>query len=116
MPITSSNPLTSRLKDILQVSTLPNGIRVATESTPGHFASVGIYVNAGSRYEHSKTMGASHLLDRMSYCVSPIDPCIYNAHSSVTDARPARIEQRSSLRKRSLLWAVNLAALQVEKP
>jgi processing peptidase subunit alpha len=55
---------------VLQVTTLPDGLRVATESMPGHFAALGVYANAGSRYEHAQTMGASHLLDRMSYCVN----------------------------------------------
>ncbi|OAX40063.1 hypothetical protein K503DRAFT_738210 [Rhizopogon vinicolor AM-OR11-026] len=51
----------------LQITTLPNKIRVATESTPGHFSSVGLYVDAGSRYEDSLTSGVSHFLDRMAF-------------------------------------------------
>ncbi|KIJ66235.1 hypothetical protein HYDPIDRAFT_86328 [Hydnomerulius pinastri MD-312] len=51
----------------LQITTLPNKIRVATESTPGHFSSVGLYIDAGSRYEDPSTSGASHFLDRMAF-------------------------------------------------
>ncbi|KAG0700648.1 Metalloenzyme, LuxS/M16 peptidase-like protein [Suillus ampliporus] len=51
----------------LQITTLPNKIRVATESTPGHFSSLGLYVDAGSRYEDSSTSGVSHFLDRMAF-------------------------------------------------
>ncbi|KAH7930934.1 hypothetical protein BV22DRAFT_1077511 [Leucogyrophana mollusca] len=51
----------------LQITTLPNKIRVATESTPGHFSSVGLYVDAGSRYENASTSGVSHFLDRMAF-------------------------------------------------
>ncbi|KAI6153866.1 Metalloenzyme, LuxS/M16 peptidase-like protein [Pisolithus tinctorius] len=51
----------------LKITTLPNKIRVATESTPGHFASVGLYIDAGSRYEDPSTSGASHFLDRMAF-------------------------------------------------
>ncbi|KAI0800639.1 Metalloenzyme, LuxS/M16 peptidase-like protein [Fomes fomentarius] len=51
----------------VQITTLPNGIRVATESTPGHFSSVGLYVDAGSRYETPSTSGVSHFLDRMAF-------------------------------------------------
>ncbi|KAF9225501.1 hypothetical protein BS17DRAFT_801520 [Gyrodon lividus] len=51
----------------LQITTLPNKIRVATESTPGHFSSVGLYIDAGSRYEVPSTSGASHFLDRMAF-------------------------------------------------
>ncbi|KAJ7170169.1 mitochondrial processing peptidase [Mycena filopes] len=50
-----------------QITTLPNGIRVATRSTPGHFSSVGLYVDAGSRYETPSNSGASHFLDRMAF-------------------------------------------------
>ncbi|KAF7968119.1 hypothetical protein HWV62_20103 [Athelia sp. TMB] len=51
----------------VQITTLPNKIRVATESTPGHFSSVGLYVDAGSRYETPSTSGVSHFLDRMAF-------------------------------------------------
>lgn len=52
-----------------QVTTLPNKIRVATESAPGHFSSVGLYIDAGSRYETPETSGVSHFLDRMAFKV-----------------------------------------------
>jgi len=51
----------------VQITTLPNKLRVATESTPGHFSSVGLYVDAGSRYETPSTSGVSHFLDRMAF-------------------------------------------------
>ncbi|KAJ7754934.1 Metalloenzyme, LuxS/M16 peptidase-like protein [Mycena maculata] len=51
----------------VQLTTLPNKIRVATESTPGHFSSVGLYIDAGSRYETPSTSGASHFLDRLAF-------------------------------------------------
>ncbi|KAF8640348.1 hypothetical protein AX17_000020 [Amanita inopinata Kibby_2008] len=51
----------------VQITTLPNKIRVATENTPGHFSSVGLYTDAGSRYETAETSGVSHFLDRMAF-------------------------------------------------
>ncbi|CCM04458.1 uncharacterized protein FIBRA_06638 [Fibroporia radiculosa] len=51
----------------VQITTLPNKIRVATESTPGHFSSVGLYVDTGSRYETPSTSGVSHFLDRLAF-------------------------------------------------
>ncbi|KAI0033969.1 mitochondrial processing peptidase [Vararia minispora EC-137] len=51
----------------VQVTTLPNKLRVATEQTPGHFSSVGLYVDTGSRFETQTTMGVSHFLDRMAF-------------------------------------------------
>ncbi|KAH9932027.1 Metalloenzyme, LuxS/M16 peptidase-like protein [Epithele typhae] len=52
---------------LVQITTLPNGIRVATESTPGHFSSLGLYVDAGCRYETSSNLGVSHFIDRMAF-------------------------------------------------
>ncbi|KAJ9122120.1 hypothetical protein QFC24_004347 [Naganishia onofrii] len=52
---------------ISRVTTLPNKIRVATETTPGHFQALGVYIDAGSRYESKDTSGVSHLMDRMAF-------------------------------------------------
>ena len=49
------------------VSTLANGIRVASENIPGHFASVGVYVDAGSRYENPDFSGLSHFNEKLAY-------------------------------------------------
>ncbi len=54
------------------ITTLPNKIRVATECTPGHFSTVGLYIDAGSRYETPLTSGVSHFLDRMAFKVRTI--------------------------------------------
>lgn len=51
----------------VQLTTLPNKIRVATETTPGHFGALGVYVDAGSRYESPRLSGCSHILDRMAW-------------------------------------------------
>ncbi|EJD54511.1 mitochondrial processing peptidase [Auricularia subglabra TFB-10046 SS5] len=50
-----------------QVTTLPNKLRVATQNSPGHFSSVGLFVHVGSRHEHPGTFGAAHFLDRLAY-------------------------------------------------
>ncbi|KAB8243189.1 peptidase M16 inactive domain-containing protein [Aspergillus flavus] len=50
-----------------QITTLPNGIRVATESLPGPFSGVGVYVDAGSRYEDESLRGVSHIMDRLAF-------------------------------------------------
>ncbi|KAI9475429.1 MAG: Metalloenzyme, LuxS/M16 peptidase-like protein [Benjaminiella poitrasii] len=52
---------------LCKITTLPNGIRVASENTPGHFSAVGVYVDAGSRYETAATRGVSHILDRLAF-------------------------------------------------
>ncbi|KAI1931747.1 Mitochondrial-processing peptidase subunit alpha [Ophidiomyces ophidiicola] len=50
-----------------RVTQLPNGLRVATESLPGPFAGVGVYVDAGSRYENDSLRGVSHIIDRLAF-------------------------------------------------
>ena len=55
---------------LTEVTRLPNQLRVATKATPGHFASVGVYIDAGSRYETPLFAGVSHVLDRMAFKVS----------------------------------------------
>lgn len=53
----------------VQITTLPNKIRVASEAVPGHFSGVGLFVDAGSRYETKEDSGVSHFLDRMAFKV-----------------------------------------------
>ncbi|KAL2169764.1 hypothetical protein VTG60DRAFT_5660 [Thermothelomyces hinnuleus] len=50
-----------------RVTTLPNGIRVASEDLPDAFSGVGIYIDAGSRYENESLRGASHIMDRLAF-------------------------------------------------
>lgn len=45
-------------------------MRVVTESTPGHFHAVGVYIDAGSRFETRERSGVSHLIDRLAFKVS----------------------------------------------
>ena len=52
----------------MQVTTLPNGLRVASESTPfAETASVGVWIDAGSRYETDDNNGAAHFLEHMAF-------------------------------------------------
>lgn len=64
--------LSTTLEPAFQQTTLPNKLRVATQNAPGHFASVGVFVDAGPRYEHAATYGASHFIDRMAYKVRTV--------------------------------------------
>lgn len=78
---TSLPPLDLPLKDITlppplpdrvepgktKITTLQNGIRIASEPSVGPAASIGLYVNSGSIYETPASFGASHLLERMAF-------------------------------------------------
>jgi processing peptidase subunit beta len=50
------------------VSTLPNGLTVATESHPhAQTATVGVWIDAGSRAETDATNGTAHFLEHMAF-------------------------------------------------
>lgn len=52
----------------LKISTLGNGLTVATEAIPGvATASVGVWVGAGSRNERAEEHGLSHLIEHMAF-------------------------------------------------
>ncbi|XP_071724748.1 mitochondrial-processing peptidase subunit alpha-like [Rutidosis leptorrhynchoides] len=50
-----------------QITTLSNGVRIATETSAIPTASIGVYVNCGSIYESPLLPGVSHLLERMAF-------------------------------------------------
>ncbi|GKU97286.1 hypothetical protein SLEP1_g10453 [Rubroshorea leprosula] len=51
-----------------RVTTLPNGLRVATESSlASRSATVGVWIDAGSRFETDETNGTAHFLEHMIF-------------------------------------------------
>lgn len=51
-----------------EVSTLSNGLTVATEAQPhAQTATVGVWIDAGSRAETDKTSGTAHFLEHMAF-------------------------------------------------
>uniref|UniRef100_A0A0E0PQ60 Mitochondrial-processing peptidase subunit alpha n=1 Tax=Oryza rufipogon TaxID=4529 RepID=A0A0E0PQ60_ORYRU len=50
-----------------KITTLPNGIKIASETSPIPAVSVGLYIDCGSVYETSSSSGTSHLLERMAF-------------------------------------------------
>ena len=63
----TSTPPARDPAELDEITTLPNGIRVATEALPGHFSGIGVYVDAGSRYENGALRGVSHIADRLAF-------------------------------------------------
>lgn len=52
----------------LNVSTLPNGLRIASLDMPGlETAAVGLYVDTGSRFEPAPAHGVAHMLEHMVF-------------------------------------------------
>ncbi|XP_057956573.1 probable mitochondrial-processing peptidase subunit beta, mitochondrial [Malania oleifera] len=51
-----------------RTTTLPNGLRIATESTlASRTATVGVWIDAGSRFETDETNGTAHFLEHMIF-------------------------------------------------
>ncbi|RHY33139.1 hypothetical protein DYB32_001822 [Aphanomyces invadans] len=50
-----------------EVTTLANGLRVASEGGHGETATVGVWIGAGSRYETEANNGAAHFLEHMAF-------------------------------------------------
>jgi predicted Zn-dependent peptidase len=64
--ITNNHPSTTR------VTTLPNGLRVATDTIPGsQTVSLGIWTNCGARNEKAPVNGVAHLLEHMLFKGTP---------------------------------------------
>lgn len=50
------------------ISTLDSGLRVASETVVGsETATVGVWIDAGSRYETAQNNGAAHFLEHMAF-------------------------------------------------
>lgn len=52
-----------------QVTTLDSGLRIATEDSGAATATVGLWIDAGSRYENDKNNGVAHFLEHMAFKV-----------------------------------------------
>lgn len=57
----------TKLNGNIEMTSLQNGARVLTDSTPGHFTALGAYITAGSRFEDPDKSGLSHVMDRMAW-------------------------------------------------
>ncbi|KAH7512958.1 mitochondrial-processing peptidase subunit alpha [Ziziphus jujuba] len=53
--------------DSTSITTLPNGVKIASQTSATPAASIGLYVDCGSIYETPVSLGASHLLERMAF-------------------------------------------------
>ena len=63
-----SSPLPSPAREAVQVTTLPNGLRVVTEHMPQlDTAALGVWIAAGTRHEQQGEQGLAHLLEHMAF-------------------------------------------------
>ena len=58
-----------------QVTQLPNGLRVGSETAPfAETATVGVWIDAGSRYETDANNGSAHFLEHMAFKGTRVGP------------------------------------------
>ena len=50
-----------------RITKLQNGFTIASESTPQQTATVGVWIDAGSRFEHEGNNGVAHFLEHMAF-------------------------------------------------
>lgn len=69
----SKLPPTQNLKScpFTNVSTLSNGFRIASQNLQSETATVGIWIDAGSRFENEATNGTAHFLEHISFKGTP---------------------------------------------
>ena len=53
-----------------RVTCLENGLRVASEDSGLSTCTVGLWIDAGSRYENEKNNGTAHFLEHMAFKAS----------------------------------------------
>jgi len=57
-----------------RVTTLPNGLRIASEPKFGQFCTVGVAIDSGSRYEVALPSGVTHFVDKIAFGQTPKYP------------------------------------------
>ncbi|CAI5939935.1 unnamed protein product [Closterium sp. NIES-64] len=71
IPITVDHSAALGLIPATRVTTLSNGLRVASEANPNpnapKTATIGVWIDAGSRYESEATNGTAHFLEHMIF-------------------------------------------------
>lgn len=50
-----------------EITTLPNGLRVASEKRFGQFCTIGVIIESGPRYEVAYPSGLSHFLEKLAF-------------------------------------------------
>ncbi len=72
--MTKLGPLGEYLLNVppTEVSVMDNGMRVATENSGGATATVGLWIDTGSRYETAANNGVAHFLEHMAFKVRPL--------------------------------------------
>ena len=92
------------------MTTLDSGLRVASETNPfTETATVGVWIDAGSRYENDANNGAAHFLEHMAFKGTKVKDLMLSIHfhailaaleENVVHVSEGRLIQKLSL----VLW------------
>ena len=63
----SEDVLSKHVNNTTQITTLPNGLRVATSERHGSMCSIGAVVSTGCRHEAAYQSGVSHFLEKLAF-------------------------------------------------
>jgi mitochondrial-processing peptidase subunit beta len=78
-----------------RITTLKNGFRVATEANANnHTATVGMWIDAGSRFETAEDNGVAHFLEHMAFKVLPFDLGIFNLTQGTKTRSQVQLEKQ----------------------
>nr|CAI5843218.1 unnamed protein product [Callosobruchus analis] len=81
---------------VTEVTTLSNGLRVASENRFGEFCTVGVIIDSGSRYEVAYPSGISHFLEKLAFNSTKQYPnrddllAILENHGGICDSQASR--------------------------
>lgn len=73
-----------------RVTVLDNGLRVATEDSGAPTATVGLWIDTGSRFETDANNGVAHFLEHMAFKVSKENVVYFQMKLNLTKRRLSR--------------------------
>ena len=56
-----------------RITKLGSGYRIASQNRPGKYATVGVAIASGARYEYGFPTGLSHIAEKLGFTVSAVD-------------------------------------------
>ncbi|GMT02847.1 hypothetical protein PENTCL1PPCAC_25021 [Pristionchus entomophagus] len=68
-----TNPVLAKKRDPFdaELSTLENGLKVASQPVHGDFVTIGVAIDSGCRYEAEHKKGISHLVEKLAFASTP---------------------------------------------
>lgn len=115
LPIEGLQAISHRCVTRRQVTRLDNGLRVGTETAPfAETATVGVWIDAGSRYETDATNGSAHFLEHMAFKGTKVH--LFDSHFESPEYRCYDIELVDIRVCKCLTWCLDTYTVHVAVP